>query len=107
MRIVNIILCIALALAFLNSCQKNSNEVKDYTEEKNMLSKAKLDTNERQFVCKASIEMQVKNCLSATDLIEQKAIEQKGFILKSEVKKNNTNLSETEISIDSAKQTQS
>jgi hypothetical protein len=87
MKRVNIGFCIAILIAVLVSCQAKNEERKMSSSEKNMLSTEKLDTNARQFVCKASIDMQVKNCLTTTNLIEQKTIEHKGFILKSEVKK--------------------
>jgi hypothetical protein len=105
MNKVNIGLCMAIIIAILVSCQANNKEAAEMKAEKNILSTEKLDTNERQFVCKANMEMQVKNCLTTINLIEQKTKEQKGFILKSELKKHNSDLTETVISADSVKQT--
>jgi hypothetical protein len=104
MKRVNIGFCIAILIAVLVSCQAKNEERKMSSSEKNMLSTEKLDTNARQFVCKASMDMQVKNCLTTTNLIEQKTIEHKGFILKSEVKKVNSNFAENVLNTDSIQQ---
>jgi hypothetical protein len=104
MKRVNIGFCIAILVAVLVSCQANNKERKMEGSDKNMLSTEKIDTNERQFVCKATMDMQVKNCLATTNLIEQKVISQKGFILKSDVKKLNSSIAEKVINVDSLQQ---
>jgi hypothetical protein len=104
MKRLNIGICIAILIAVLVSCQANNKERKMEDSEKNILSTEKIDTNERQFVCKATMDMQVKNCLATTNLIEQKVISQKGFILKSDVKKLNSSIAEKVINADSVQQ---
>ncbi len=103
MKRIIISLCVVFLITALISCQTNNKEELNI-EKKDLLSTEKIDSNERQFICKANLEMQVKNCLATTNLIEQKVKEKRGFILKSELKKNNTNLSETVVSSDSIKQ---
>ena len=104
MKKINIVLILMMCIAVLISCQTNKNNSENKLENKNRLSLEKIDSNERQFVSKASMEMQVKNCLSTINLIEQKAKEKKGFILKSELKKSNSDVTETVLSADSIKQ---
>jgi hypothetical protein len=104
MKRVNIGFCMLVLIAVLSSCNVNNNESKTDIQEKDMLSTEKLDTNARQFVCKATMDMQVKNCLASTNLIEQKVITQKGFVLKSDVKKVNSSIVEKVINADSVQQ---
>ena len=101
----NVILGIAMCAAILFSCQQqNRAEQKQETSQKDMLSTEKMDSNQRQFIHTASIDMAVNNCLNTTSLIEQQAIASKGFVLKSELKKNVNQQIESVISSDSIKQ---
>ena len=101
----NVILGIAMCAAILFSCQQqNRADQKQEASQKDMLSTEKMDTNQRQFIHTASIDMAVNNCLNITNLIEQQAIASKGFVLKSELKKNVNQQIESVISSDSIKQ---
>ena len=100
----NVILGIAMCAAILFSCQQqNRADQKQEATQKDMLSTEKMDSNQRQFIHTASIDMAVNNCLNTTSLIEQQAIASKGFVLKSELKKNVNQQIESVISSDSIK----
>ena len=101
----NVILGLAMCAVILFSCQQqNRADQKQEAPQKNMLSSEKMDSNQRQFIHTASIDMAVNNCLNTTNLIEQQAIASKGFVLKSELKKNVNQQIESVISSDSIKQ---
>ena len=104
MKKVNIGFCVSAVILFLFGCQQDKRESNDSVVEKNMLSTEKTDGNQRQFIHTASLNMSVSDCLQATALIEQQAISNKGFVLKSEVNKNITQQVESILSADSIKQ---
>ena len=104
MKKVNIGFCVCAVILFLFGCQQDKRESNESVVEKNMLSTEKTVVNQRQFIHTASLDMAVSNSLQATALIEQQAISNKGFVLKSDIQKNITQQVESVLSADSIKQ---
>jgi hypothetical protein len=92
-----------LITAVLFSCQQNYKTTEAAEASPNLLSTKPTLTNERQFIHAASIDMDTKNCLQTTNLIEANVLSNKGFILKSSVEKNIHSETESPISTDSLK----
>ncbi len=104
MKKVNIGIFVCAIILAIVSCQQNNKETfAGQKSEKNFLSTEKEEPHERQFIHTASMNMAVKNCLQSTNFIEQNAIANKGFILKSEVTKNINKEIESVINTDSVK----
>ena len=104
MKNVTMGIAVCFTILILFSCQQFNTNDKQQIAEKNMISTEKLDTNQRQFIHTASLDMAVNNCLQATALIEQQAISYKGFVLKSNVNKNINQQVESIMNADSIKQ---